>query len=215
VDGYRTDDEQMEAIREWWAENGRSVVFGVVLGLGAIFGWRAWQAHQVERGEAAAALFEQMTIASRTGEDGKVREAGEQLAASYDDTPYAVFARLLQARLAAEGNDLPAAGEHLEWALEHNDVPALDREIRLRLARIRLALKDYDGALSLLTAVKEPGGYEAAWHELRGDIEAARGNEEAARSAYEQALAARPPNDAVDAQPLELKLEALGWRSGS
>jgi predicted negative regulator of RcsB-dependent stress response len=214
LDSYRTEDEQLEAIKEWWAENGRSVVFGVVLGLGGIFGWRAWQAHLVERSEQAAALFEEMMIASRSGEDDKVRKAGEQLAAEYDNTPYAVFARLLQARLAAENNDLAAAGEHLRWALDHNDEAPLDREIRLRLARIRLALKDYDGALALLNAVKEPGGYASAWHELRGDIEATRGNEEAARSAYEQALAARAGN-AVDARPLELKLEALGWRGGS
>ena len=58
MDVYKTEDEQWEAVRQWWRENGMSAVFGIVLGLGAIFGWRWWQTHQIEQAEAASGIYQ-------------------------------------------------------------------------------------------------------------------------------------------------------------
>jgi len=40
VDEFSTEDEQVEAIKKWWKENGTSLIVGVVLGLSVLFGWR-------------------------------------------------------------------------------------------------------------------------------------------------------------------------------
>ncbi len=53
MDVYRTDEEQVEALRKWWLENGKSVIAGIVIGFSAIFGWRAWQDHTIVQAEAA------------------------------------------------------------------------------------------------------------------------------------------------------------------
>ena len=41
---YENEDEQLRAIKEWWNENGRSVVAGVVIGVAGLGGgylnWR-------------------------------------------------------------------------------------------------------------------------------------------------------------------------------
>ncbi|PAR85254.1 YfgM family protein, partial [Vibrio cholerae] len=40
---YDTEEQQVEAIKDWWKENGKAVIFGAVIGLGGLFGWRYYQ----------------------------------------------------------------------------------------------------------------------------------------------------------------------------
>ena len=40
MDVYKTEEEQVEAIKKWWNENGKSIIVGIVVGITAIFGWR-------------------------------------------------------------------------------------------------------------------------------------------------------------------------------
>ena len=212
MDVYRTDEEQVEAIRAWWRENGRSAVFGVVLGLAAIFGWRAWQAWEAARAETASALYQEMMDAVRAGKSADADKAGERLVSDHTGSSYAVFARLALAGLAMDRKDLDAATEHLRSALAENHVAALEPEIRLRLARVLTARGEFDAALALLTAPAGMQGYGSAVDELRGDIESARGNPDAARAAYEKA---RSATTGAGDELLELKLESLGSRADS
>lgn len=212
MDVYRTEEEQVEAIKAWWRENGRSAVFGVVLGLAAIFGWRGWQAYEIGRAETASTLYEEMLGAMRDGKSGEAGKAGEKLANEYAGTAYAVFARLTLAGLAVEAKDLAAAADHLRKALEHNEDPALEVEISLRLARVLAARSEFDAALALIAAPGKTEGYGAAIDELRGDIEAARGNPDAAREAYGKA---RSGTTGAADELLDLKLESLGSRADS
>ena len=46
---HLTDEEQVEALKKWWRENGKSVVGGVVLGLALVGGWRGWQYYEQTR----------------------------------------------------------------------------------------------------------------------------------------------------------------------
>ena len=36
MDIYQTEDEQVEALKKWWEENGKSVIFGLCIGVVAI-----------------------------------------------------------------------------------------------------------------------------------------------------------------------------------
>lgn len=207
MDVYRTEEEQLAALRDWWKENGRSAVLGVVLGLAAVFGWRAWQTHELNSAEAASALYQALVGAVRTSAIDKAGNTAAELQQRFADTPYAIFTAMIQARLAVDAGDLDAAAGHLRTALAKNKDPALKSEIRLRLARVLTSQDKHDEALALLAGA--PGAFEAVYDELRGDIEAGRGRMEAARTAYERALTqTRATGGATDA--LEVKLAVLG-----
>ena len=45
MEPYNTEEEQVEALRRWWDENGRSTIAAIVIALAAGFGWQAWQKH--------------------------------------------------------------------------------------------------------------------------------------------------------------------------
>ena len=68
MEGYKTDDEQIEHLKRWWQENGKSIIGGITIGLIAIFGWRGWQDHLVSQGEKASDLYEQMSADLRQEE---------------------------------------------------------------------------------------------------------------------------------------------------
>ena len=40
---YETEEQQVEAVKKWWKENGVSLIVGVVMGLSAIAGWKYYQ----------------------------------------------------------------------------------------------------------------------------------------------------------------------------
>jgi predicted negative regulator of RcsB-dependent stress response len=208
LDVYKTEDEQIEALKSWWKENGKSVVLGVVLGLGAIFGWRMWQFSKTVEAEAASTLYEQMVAAVRNNDGESAAAAGRRILDEHASTVYPVFAGMILARLAVENDRLEEAESHLRMALAKNTNSGIDRELRLRLARVLAARGNYDDALAQLQ-VKSPGAYSAGFDELRGDIEVLRGNLPAARMAYERAIAAARDSGA-DITLLEAKLDNLG-----
>ena len=37
MEGYISDNEQVEVIRKWWRENGKSLVLGLIIGLVGLF----------------------------------------------------------------------------------------------------------------------------------------------------------------------------------
>jgi predicted negative regulator of RcsB-dependent stress response len=85
--------------------------------------------------------------------------------------------------------------------------PGLAFVARLRLVRVLIYRENYAEALQLLE-VEDPGEFEARLNELKGDVHAAMGDIDAARSAYTQALIA-PGADSVDRNFVQMKLNSL------
>lgn len=212
MDIHRSEAEQIEALKAWWAENGRSAVFGVIIGLGAIFGYRAWQAHEAAEAEAASTQYRELLLAMGQPGIEAIAQKAEALAQRYPDRAYGVFAGMILAKAAVDAGDLEKAAALLNTALAENRDELMALELRLRLAAVLSAQGNHAGALSTLN-VSAGRDYTAAIDELRGDIEAKRGNSDQARAAYERALtAAREAG--TDVSILELKLDDLS-RSGN
>ena len=70
---FTTDEEQVEALRRWWDEWGRSILIGLVLAAGGAFGWRTWQSTQQAESQLAAERWEQYQQAAARA-DGKAAE---------------------------------------------------------------------------------------------------------------------------------------------
>jgi predicted negative regulator of RcsB-dependent stress response len=207
LDVYNTEDEQVEAIKKWLGENGKSAIFGVVLGLSAIFGWRAWQSHEIEQAETASEIYQSSLVAMGQDNQQQAIDAANSLINDYGETGYAVLARLLMAFIETQKRDYSAAEEHLLRALEATDNETLKNEINLRLARVYSENKKFDQALILLNE-SASGNFSSQYNELKGDIYVLQGKNEDAKLAYQQAIT-ESESAAFDPSLLNTKINSV------
>jgi predicted negative regulator of RcsB-dependent stress response len=208
LDVYTTEEEQVEAIKKWWKENGKSIIFGVIFGLAAVFGWRTWQEHRTAQSQAASELFQDALFSLRSDSPDKAASPAREIVRNYESTGYAVLARLVLAKLAVDKKQLDEAADQLNQALTESDEPTLTLDIRLRLARVQYAQGKYDAALSTLK-VKDPGAFSSGYDELKGDILAQQGQKQQAYDAYQRALK-EYSKQGSDTSTLKMKIDDLG-----
>jgi predicted negative regulator of RcsB-dependent stress response len=202
---YQTEEEQVEAIKKWWKENGTSVVAGLVIGLGVVFGWQGWTSYQDRIGKEASVSFSQL-MAAVEGQDLDVASSqAELLEKEYDSSSYAVFAAMTQARLKLQEGDTAGAREQLEWAMQNSPDASLTQLIKLNLARVLLNDGELDRAAEL--ADVQSGGFAGEFAVLRGDIALARQDKAAAHAAYSQALTLNLANP----DQVQMKLDDLAF----
>lgn len=218
---YGSDEEQVEALKKWWNDNGSSMLMGVGVVLILLFGIRQWQASQSSTAGAASDLYQQLSemaianVAQPIGDDDLLAAQGvyNQLKTEHDSSIYTRYAALAMAKFQAEKNQLDKAAAELQWMLDNPSLGLMqeaDEELymvaRMRLARVKLAQGDAQAALDLLRAV-EPGEFLVSYSEIEGDALLSQGDREGAKAAYQRALAAN-----TDGNPalLRLKLQDLG-----
>ncbi|PLW81335.1 hypothetical protein CWI75_16000 [Kineobactrum sediminis] len=208
MDSFRTEEEQVEAIRRWWDENGRSTLVTIVLVLVAVFGWQGWQRYSDERTATASDVYQRMLeAASAAGQGTQATTELERLAgvlrSDFGGTVYARFAALHLASAAVAEDDLETAETELRWVLGKASTGSeIAAVAQLRLARVLAAAGETGQALGLL----EEGGngdYRAAYLLARGDVLAAAERNEEALEAYREAEAV------VQAYPAQLNVETL------
>lgn len=183
-----SDQEQVEAIRKWWRENGKAIVGGLLLGLGGVLGWQFWQSHERSTAEQASALYLDMQRALSTDDSNEAGLKAAVLREEYPASPYAALAGLALAAEDVETDSLPDAAEHLRWVVDHGRQPELVDVARMRLARILMTQENYAQALAQLESVDAP--YRAEADEIRGDVYLRQGEKDRAREAYQAARAA-------------------------
>lgn len=208
MEAYSSEQEQIEAFKKWWKENGSSVITGLLLGLAVIFGTRAWFGYQDRQEEAASHLYEQFMLSLQRGETETLDQAGDALVSEHSSSPYAALAALGLARQQIELGEQAAARAQLQWVLERDTSDAITHSARLRLVRLLVAMEDYEAAGTLLSQYQAPQEYVHLYSELRGDLALARGDRQAARAAYREALE-QMPEDAPTRPLVNLKLEDL------
>jgi predicted negative regulator of RcsB-dependent stress response len=214
VEEYRTEEEQVEALRRWWKENGTSIIAAVIIALAGSFAWQTWQSSQEGRQEEASTVYQAMLQAIGVGQASINAQAGvnlaEQLKQNFDGTTYAQFAALHLAALAVNRGELPEAEDELRWVLGKAAKGSDAEQVaQLRLARVLASSGDIDQALAILEDAA-PGPYGASYAAARGDILQSAGRTEEARDAYMQALAQAGSNqEGLNFSVLQQKLQSL------
>ncbi|MGO4999016.1 YfgM family protein [Oceanisphaera sp. W20_SRM_FM3] len=204
MDFNSTEEQQLETLKRWWAEYGKSIILGAVVGLGGLFGWRYYQDNQVETRAAGADNFANIsTKLAAQGPDAFTEVAA--FAEQNQGNNYGEMAALLLAGEAAKANQLPLAQQQLELALAGSKDAAISETIRLRLARVLLAQDKADEAQAQLNGVKQEA-FSALRSEIQGDLYAAKGNTDEAYLAYQAAAEAGGLNNNP---ALKLKLDNL------
>ncbi|WP_444891104.1 YfgM family protein [Microbulbifer sp. DLAB2-AA] len=217
---HLTEQEQIETLKRWWAENGRGILTGIVLALAGYFGYQWWQGDQRSKAEAASDLYQgfiQAVSANDNQPDNKqlttAKSLAEQLKNEYGSRIYASQASLRLAAIAVDKNDLEVAQTHLQWVLDNSKEDAMKLLAKRRLATVIAARGKPDEALKLIEG-SVPSAFAALYSETRGDILRQKGDDAGARSAYEQALTELLPEQAGSTQLLQLKVESLAVASG-
>lgn len=205
VNIYATEEEQVESIKKWWKENGRSVIAGVVIGLGGVFGWRWWVEHQNSVAQAASSAFERVLVAGESDNKNALADQIKTLQAEYGNTAYAAFANLVSAQARYRSGDKDGARAELEKVVNSAPDPAIREIAVLRLARILLDQGDPAAATAVLGRQQASKAFAGDFSALRGDIALAEGDTMEAKKAYTQALEQNPSNAAM----IQLKLDNL------
>lgn len=209
---YETEEQQLQAIKNWWKKHGNAVSWVLLAAMAALAGGRYWLAHKEQLAESAATEFAQLRNELRAGNFEAIEKRVKYLQDSFGDSPYAVQAALLKAKADVDQSKLPDAEAALQWVLDHPTLPEIKSVARLRLARVLAAEGQQERALTVL-GQGDAGTLLAGYEEARGDIYRSMGRAEDARISYQKALLATPKDQ--DRHILQMKVDDLGGAATS
>ena len=186
---FETEEQQIDALKQWWKENSSSLFIGLAIGGFTLGGWNFYNQSQFDHGIEASDMYVSVVVQAEVNAESSFDTlVVDKLAAGYSDTPYAALSALVVAKHAVANGDIDQAISRLQWAMDN----AVEQEVasvaQLRLARLMLSQKKYDEANALL-ASKHPEAFNALYEELKGDLFVAKGEFEQARIAYDKAIA--------------------------
>ena len=182
------EDQQVEQVKKFIKEYGPWVVAGLVIGLGAMFGWRSYQGAQLAEAQYRTHAYQTVLEQLQQAESLSDAAFAEEVLAELDGTAHGALTRMQLASKAVATEDYDAAATFLEHAYRDAGSRELQSLIAIRLARVEIARGQYDAAASALNRI--PGSaYAALKAEVRGDLYYAQGQYSQARSAYQEAVA--------------------------
>ncbi|WP_109419097.1 YfgM family protein [Proteus terrae] len=201
---YSTENEQVDAIKQFFKNYGLTIVLAAVIGFGGVFGWKYWQSHQTNRLQESAGAFATVSEALAKPTPENIALA-EKFVTDTNDI-YGALASLELAQIAIDANDLVNGERHLTNAVAKVKNDAFADMLNLRLARVQLALDKTDVALVSLEQVKGKA-WNGMKNYIRGDVLVKKGDNAGAATAYRSALT--DENAGAIRSLVELKLNNL------
>jgi len=202
------EQEQLEALKAWWKENGNRLLGALLILVVAMGGWRGWQYYQQEQSSEAAALYAEFAKQLESGDAKRVNDAAAIVMGAHPASGYAPRAALLAAQVNEHTGDLARARTQLQWVIDHAGEDGLKNVAHLRLAAVLLDEKNYAEAMKLLEN-KHPASFDGLYADLRGDVLSAQGKKEEAISAYKLAYE-KTEAKSVYRNMIQVKMDALG-----
>jgi len=185
VEIYENENDQVDALKRFFAENGKALAVGVILGVGALVGWRYWTSHQTDSARSASQAYEN-AIAGLKADKPETLVSAEKFAAENKNT-YGALTSLELAQQYVDRDELEKAAAQLQQGLAATSDENLKGMINIRLARIQVQLKQQDAALKTLDGVKGEG-WAAIVADLRGEALLSKGDKQGARTAWESGV---------------------------
>ena len=203
---YETEEQQVEAIKKWFKENGSFLIWTVIVSVAMVSVVKYWYHHQEVVRLEASESYSAMLFAANQDDLATADSKANALIEKHSGTTYADLATLYQAKMAVSAKDLDLAVNYLQQVIEQSKVVDLQYIAKARLARIKLAQGKPNEALTLFDAPKE-SSYFTLLQELKGDALLALNKPAEAKIAYQLAFEAV---DEMQRPILKLKLEELG-----
>ena len=210
---YQSEEEQIEAFKQWWVDNGLKLVAAAAIAIGGTLGWQGWQDSQQQHAQEGSAIYSAMIdIVTAEADEPLSEEQQQQITASadqlkqqYGDSGYAQLSALLKAKLAVDTGDLDQAAAELQWVLDNNPADDLKLLATLRLARVEAARGNFDKALAMLED-QDAGTMTSAFEEAKGDFHVSLGHYEEAYTSYQTAIDTEESGNSRQLSILRLKM---------
>ena len=201
------EQEQVDALKAFWASYGNLIMWTVTLVLAVFAGWSWWQKLERDKSLQASTMYGELQSAAAAGDDKRAAQIFGDMKSKVAKTTYTQLGGLLAAKVQADKGDSANAIASLQWVADAgNDENAA--VAHMRLAGLLADAKKYDDALKQLALVK-PASFAPLVSDRRGDIELAQGQTDAAVKAYKVAYDGLP--DTTQYRILvEAKLTRLG-----
>lgn len=201
---YQTEEQQVEAIKGFWKENGNAILGGFAVGMAAFVGYNFYQDSKLDAELSTADQFQ--TVIEGAEKDGATLKAsGEAFIAANSESSYASLTALALAKEAANEQDWASVQTYLTTAVEKAPTAEIKALATIRLARVEVELNELDKALTTLSATL-PASFAALVEEVKGDVYVKQDKKDLARNAYQAAIDA----DGLASSPnLQMKLDDL------
>ena len=218
MDTYRSDEEQIEALKSWWNDNGKAVIAAIVIGISGSLGWQWWQARAIEQANLASELYQElMEVGQQEVQTDRTRASIDELAATlateFTGSGYTHLAALLQVKHWVNQGRVDEALASLQ-AIEQSVAkdPNLYALTKLRRARLQASMGQVDAALTALESLRGTEfAQAAAIAEL--DIYLSQEKYQEAERALDRALVLAPQD--IDQRELEAKRQFIESRVAS
>ncbi len=184
---FLNEQEQVDLIKSLWKKYGLSLILLFIVAVAGLFSWQYWQKRSEGIKNGASVDYQYLLQQSQAGNTDAVVKIAHHLMQSYPDTPYSGMAALFVAQKNITDKNYKEADKNLTFAMNHLKSP-LNAVAILRLARVKMAQKEWADALVLLSNPSE--GFEPEFFMLQGDVYVAEKNNEQAKKAYQSALSA-------------------------
>ncbi|MEC7595869.1 MAG: tetratricopeptide repeat protein [Pseudomonadota bacterium] len=195
-----SEEEQVDKLKKWWDSNGKQIIAGAVIGLGAIFGWNSYVDYQDNKSLNARELY-----LSYESNSANV-EAYDKLIKNHSSSIYADQGTLLMAKYLFDAGSYSLALDTLEL-LKNRENSVIASTAILRSASIHLEQGQHEEALSVLN-IENANGFSGLFYNLAGDIYLDLGNNEEAKKNYALAIENITENSSL-AQLIQIKLDDL------
>ena len=186
MDVYQTEEQQVEAIKGFWKENGTAVIAGLALGFAGFIGFNYYKDAQLASEVATSDAYQ--TVMESAGKGTELFSASAtKFITENKESSYAALTALALAKETAAHKDWPEVAKHLTTAIDSATNQGVKAIASIRLARVQIQLEQYTEALATLS-VTLPESFKSAIEETKGDAYFKQGKADLARDSYQKAL---------------------------
>lgn len=202
------EQEQLDQLKHFWNSWGTLISSVLLVVAGSIVAWNGYQYWQNRQASQAAALYDAVEVAARSGDQARMAQAFADLKSKYAGTAQASQGGLALAKSMADSGNADGAKEALAWVAARSADDGLKAVAKVRLSSVLMDQKNYDEALLQLSG-GAPLEFEAVFADRKGDIYLLQNKRAEAIAEYSNAY--KSFEEGVEYRRLvEVKLGALG-----
>ena len=179
IDDLLDEHEQSERVRSWLRKNGVSILAGVAIAIGGIWGWKEWQ---TRHSNSLAGANVQYQVVLKSLEDKDLEQAAKGVK-TLESGKANIYADLAALQLAKAQVDAGKNEDALATLRAIKADPEFKPVIEQRVARLLVATGKTEDAIKQLGTATDSASLE-----IHGDALMAQGKRDAAREQYEKAL---------------------------